>query len=323
MTKKPNAPLTGDAAAAEGLRMAFDAEDRIATTPTEAAEEGDKAFADGLHRHHNPYSYRDARALNTGWKKGWDSAAKADTIPPLYNQFEPQVVGYVKKVLGTEYDADGNITAQVSDAELYRFLHIAHRCQLDPLAGQIHLVGRWDQRKGRKVWTAQTSIDGYRLVAQRTGELAGSTDVWFDDGMTAFEYDQAGLDHPRTASITVRRIVKGQMCDATATARWAEYAPTGGQAFMWKKMPTLMLGKVAEALALRRMFPAELSGIYTDAEMDQADDPPSTNGTTVFDDRPKIEDPAALADITEDRPAGLTTVLREDRRSEGEHLGLR
>ena len=248
MTEKPIAPLTGDAAAAEGLRMAFDAEDQAAT-------------------------------------------------PPLYSNFSPHVIGYVKKVLGTEYGEDGSITAQVNEAELYRFLHIAHRCQLDPLASQIHLVGRWDKRARRKVWTAQTSIDGYRLIAQRTGEMAGSTDVWFDDGKTAYEWEQwasteEGVTHPQTASITVRRIVKGQMCEATATARWAEYAPAGNQAFMWNKMPLLMLGKVAEALAWRRLFPAELSGLFTDAEMHQAEDPPNgDSGTTVFEDRPQIEDP--------------------------------
>lgn len=266
----------------------------LAATPTEAHVEGQAAFADGIKWTQNPHSYRDARALNTAWKKGWRQAEQEAATPPLYANFSPHLIGYVKKVLGTEYDADGSITAQVNDAELYRFLHIAHRCQLDPLANQLHLVGRWDARKGRKVWTTQTSIDGYRLVAQRTGELAGTTDVWFDDGLTAYEWDQTGRDLPTTASITVRRIVKGQMCDATATARWVEYAPKGGQAFMWLKMPLLMLGKVSESLALRRLFPAELSGLYTDAEMAQADDPPNgDSGATVFEDRPKIEDPTA------------------------------
>ena len=55
-----------------------------------------------------------------------------------------------------------------------------------------------------------------------------------------------------------------------ATAIYREYRPVGKQAFMWDKFPALMSAKVAEMLALRRAFPCELSGIYSQEEMAQA-----------------------------------------------------
>jgi phage recombination protein Bet len=142
-----------------------------------------------------------------------------------------------------------------SDAEFRLFINQAVRTGLDPLARQIYSVPRGDGR------TIQTGIDGYRLIAQRTGEYAGSDDA---------VYDTETETNPGRATVTIWRFVAGERCAFTATARWTEYKPAAGQDHMWKKMPYLMLAKCAEALALRKAFPQELSGIYTDAEMEQA-----------------------------------------------------
>jgi hypothetical protein len=71
--------------------------------------------------------------------------------------------------------------------------------------------------------------------------------------------------------VTVYKIIGNVRCPFTASARWDQYYPGDEQGFMWRKMPHLMLGKCAEALALRKAFPAELSGLYIKEEMDQAD----------------------------------------------------
>lgn len=150
------------------------------------------------------------------------------------------------------------VARNTTDDELALFLYTAKRSGLDPLAKQIHCVKRSGKDGGSM--SIQTAIDGYRLIADRTGKYAGNDDPIFDDEA-----------NPTRASVTVHKIVDGQRCAFTATARWSQYYPGDAQGFMWKKMPHLMLGKCAEALALRKAFPANLSGIYTDEEMHQAD----------------------------------------------------
>lgn len=157
----------------------------------------------------------------------------------------------------------------VTDDELALFLHQAQRAGLDPLAKQIHAVTRWDNKQNRQVMSIQVAIDGYRLIADRTGLYAGSDDYLFNEGLTQYQHLQVG-GPPVTATVTVYKIVAGHRVPFTATAAWDAYFPGPKQGFMWGKMPHLMLGKCAEALALRKAFPAELSGMYVREEMEQA-----------------------------------------------------
>lgn len=160
----------------------------------------------------------------------------------------------------------------VTNVELGAFMHLCQRRDLDPFTGQIYLVGRYDRRKGRKVYRSQTSIDGYRIIAQRSGEYAGQTppewcgpdgqwmDVWLPEVP------------PSAARIGVYR--KGFEAPVYAVAKWTSYAQTNKQkelTGLWVSMPEHMLAKCAEALALRKAFPQDLSGLYTTEEMGQAD----------------------------------------------------
>jgi hypothetical protein len=126
-----------------------------------------------------------------------------------------------------------------------------------PLDKLIHFT----KRGGR--YTPITSIDFMRMRAADTGELAGN-----DDPIYVFQEGETVL--PQVATVTVYRLTQGQRFPYTASARWAEYKPPTGQDHMWLKMPQLMLGKCAEALALRKAFPKQLHGIYERAEMAQA-----------------------------------------------------
>lgn len=145
--------------------------------------------------------------------------------------------------------------------EFEMFVADCNRRGLDPFAKQTYLI----KRGGR--WQQQTSIDGYRLIADRTGKYAGSDEPVFDT-------EDAG--HPNKATVTVWKIVNGQRCPFTASARWAEHVAlfNGKPGETWERMPYLMLAKCAESAALRKAFPQELSGLYTNEEMQQADSTP-------------------------------------------------
>jgi phage recombination protein Bet len=147
------------------------------------------------------------------------------------------------------------------------FIEFCRSRQLDPLQRQVYLIPRTSQ--GKKVWTIQTSIDGYRAIADRTGAYAGSDDA-------VLEYKNNVL---LAATVTVWKMVQGVRCPFTATARWTEYK---GNSPLWATMPATMLSKCAESLALRKAFPSQLSGLYTSEEMAQADrDSAPINGATI------------------------------------------
>ena len=156
---------------------------------------------------------------------------------------------------------------EATDDELTLFFHACERTGLDPLMKQIYPVKRWSNALGRNAMTIQTGIDGYRLIAERTGKYSPGRD-------TEYKYkDESKL--PNAARAYVKKLTPdGTWHEVSATAYWDEYVQKtkqGGVTKMWREKPHIMLGKCAEALALRKSFPAELSGLYTSEEMSQAD----------------------------------------------------
>lgn len=144
------------------------------------------------------------------------------------------------------------------------FLVHCARTKLDPVARQIYAI----QRGGK--WGIQISIDGARLVAERSGQYRGQTaPQWTADGVT---WVDVWLDKTPPAAARVGVYREGFAEPMVAVATMAQYRPAG-RAPLWDKMPALMVAKCAEMLALRKAFPQDLSGLYTSEEMDQATDP--------------------------------------------------
>lgn len=147
--------------------------------------------------------------------------------------------------------------------ELQLFLHVCSRTGLDPFRNQIYAIKR-NTKDGARM-TIQTGIDGFRLVAERTERYAPGKEP-------TYEYDTQGKLVAATSYIK-KQTADGTWHEVSAKAHWDEYAQVynGKPSQFWAKMPHVMLAKCAEAIALRKAFPGDFSGIYTTEEMAQAD----------------------------------------------------
>jgi len=200
------------------------------------------------------------------------STARADNQAPAAVEERLATTNLLDEVVArTKYSgADRDLMRRTvcvgaSQEQFEMFVRYAEKTGLDPFARQIYLTIR--KSKGESKAVIQTGIDGYRLIADRTRQYAGNDEPVFSGDATFTD----GRAHPIKATVTVWKLVAGQRQPFTGTARWDEYFPDRAEdQWMWRKMPYGQLAKCAEALALRKAFPANLAGIYTDAEVAQA-----------------------------------------------------
>jgi phage recombination protein Bet len=197
----------------------------------------------------------------------------------LYDlDFDEEKIGLMRRTL-----ARG-----ASEDELALFVEQCRRTGLDPFARQIYSVRRkqWNSisRSYEEAQVIQVSIDGFRLIADRTHKYAGQVGPWWcgPDG----DWQEVWLsdEPPVAAKMGVLRHDFQQPLYAVAIFRsYVQTNAHGEPVSRWKTDPAGMLAKCAEALALRRAFPHELSGLYTTEEMGQADNPSSVSPASGID----------------------------------------
>lgn len=176
------------------------------------------------------------------------------------------------------------VAAGVSDAEFFFFLEVCKARNLNPFNREIYAIPR-----GQKM-TIQVSIDGMRILAERSGKYRGQIgpdfcgpdgrwrDCWLSD------------EPPVAARVGVLR--EDFERPIYAVARYKAYAQPNNP--LWKSMPEVMLQKCAESLALRKAFPQNTAGLYTNEEMMQADG-----------DMPRVKAPTLKALHIKGHDAGL------------------
>ncbi len=168
--------------------------------------------------------------------------------------------------------AQNTICRGSTKEEFALFLYQCKRTGLDPFVRQIYSIRRKQYnsqtRNYEEAQVTQISIDGFRLIAQRSAEYEGQVgpqwcgengewlDVWLSD------------TPPAAARVGVWR--KGFREPVWGVCLYKSYVQTNsqGQAVSrWKTDPAGMLAKCAESAALRKAFPQELSGLYSTEEM--------------------------------------------------------
>jgi len=189
------------------------------------------------------------------------------------------------------------VAAECNEPEFNLFIEVAQRLGLDPFRKQIYAVVYNANKPDKRKMAIITGIDGFRALAERSRAYRPDEDepqYFYDDNLKG-PSNPLGIER---CVVTVHKFgPDGSWYPLKGVAYWDEFAPIipGGkwedkgdtwrdgnpkktfapdgtftlQAGNWVTMGRVMIAKCAEAQALRRGWPEDLSGVYSPEEMDQ------------------------------------------------------
>lgn len=198
------------------------------------------------------------------------------------------------------------VAKDCNDLEFDTFITIAAGVNLNPLKRQIYaFVFSKDDPKKRNM-VIVTGIGGFRTIAERARDAQGNPTYMADDQLPTYEYDPALKNETSnplglvSCTARVKKFSNGAWHIIPHQVFWDAYAPLikGGKyeesgdkwpdgnpkkTFVpdgtqmldpgkgrWRTDGRGMLAKCAEVGAIRKGWPDDFSGLYSDDEMDSA-----------------------------------------------------
>lgn len=206
------------------------------------------------------------------------------------------------------------IAHDATDAEFKMFVEFCKSTGLNPYKKEIWFIKTKEKRFTDKRTGEQVVVPAkVQMMTGINGFYAIANDHPHYDGMEEVEFQYAdNAKYPLEAKAKVWR--KDRRFPSVGIARWDEYFPgaSTGKPGIWETKPFMMLSKVAESIALRKAFPQELNGLYTQEEMPaeyavanrasttlEQPSPLLTQPTLEQDEMPEWDDAAELKAVEE------------------------
>lgn len=176
-------------------------------------------------------------------------------------------VGMVKNILAVR-SRSGREPGQ---SDIIKFMMLCKSRGLNPFVGDAYLLG-YDNQDGQTQWTLITAIQALRKRAEANPQFDGCP-----HGVVVIDRDGQLVDRDGALTLEGDKIVGGwayayrkdRAHTPRTTVKFSAY-DTGRS--RWKKDPSGMISKVAEAAGLREAFPSDLAGLYIRDEFDSDGD---------------------------------------------------